>query len=232
MTSLSTNTRRTGLIYLLLTILAPFRLIYIPNKLFVDGDAAATAGNLVAHETLFRLGIATDLLTGVVSLVLTFALYQLLKGVNRKWALLMLLLGFMDTPLYFFNLINDAAALILAKGPDYLLVFDAPQRGALAMMFLRLHGQIIGFAEIFWGLWLLPLAVLVFRSGFLPRVLALWLVLNGLAYIALSLCSVLLPNAVDTVSMIALPLQLGEIAFMLWLLLMGARPRRGLHESA
>jgi hypothetical protein len=226
MTPLSKNARIAGLIYLLLTIVAPFRLIYIPTKLFVNGNAAATANNIATHEMLFRLGIAGDLCAGAISLFLTFALYRLLKDVNKNCALLMLLLGFMDTPLYFFNVLNDAAALILVKGADFLSVFDKPQRDALAMLFLRMHGQMIGFSEIFWGLWLFPLAILVYRSGFLPRLLAVWLAINGIAYLALSFSGILLPQYADMVSNLAFPCQLGEVAFVLWLVIMGAKPRR------
>ncbi len=225
MIPISKNARIAGLIYLLLTIVAPFRLIYIPTKLFVDGNATATANNIATHEMLFRLGIAGDLCAGAISLFLTFALYRLLKDVNKNCALLMLLLGFMDTPLYFFNVLNDAAALILVKGANFLSVFDKPQRDALAMLFLRMHGQMIGFSEIFWGLWLFPLAILVYRSGFLPRLLAIWLAINGIAYLADSFVGLLLPQYADTVSSIAFPCQLGEVAFMLWLVIMGATAR-------
>ena len=91
------------------------------------------------------------------------------------------------------------------------------------MLFLRLHAQEIGAAQILWGLWLLPMAMLVLRSGFLPRLLGYWLILNGLAYVAQSFAWALLPQYQDTLVRLAFPLQLGEVAFMLWLLIMGAR---------
>lgn len=226
MTSISKNARVAGLLYLLLTLLGPFRLIYIPNTLFVDGNATATAANIAAHEWLFRLGIVSDVFTGAISLLLTVALYQLFKGVNKRYALLMLVLGFMDTPLYLFNVLNDSAALILVHGADFLSAFGKPQRDALAMLFLRMHGQAIVSAQVFWGLWLFPLAILVIRSGFLPRFLGVWLIINGFAYLALSVTGLLFPLHLDTVSQIAFPCQLGEVAFMLWILIMGARPRQ------
>ncbi|AIF48325.1 DUF4386 domain-containing protein [Dyella japonica] len=225
MTTLKRDARVAGLIYLALTLIAPFRLIYIPGQLFVHGDAAATAHNIAAHELLFRLGIFGDLLTGVVSLFLTFTLYHLFKGVDKKLAALMFVLGFMDTPLYFFNTLNDVAALLLVHGGDVFASLDPSQRDALAMLFLRMHGGAISCAEMFWGLWLFPLAALVIRSRFLPRFLGYWLILNGLAYLALCVAGVVLPQYEDTVSSIAFPLQLGEVAFVLWLVVMGARPR-------
>ncbi|MEO6969253.1 MAG: DUF4386 domain-containing protein [Rhodanobacteraceae bacterium] len=225
------NARIAGFIYLLLIIVAPFGLIYVPDTLFVTGNAAATANNIVTHEMLFRFGLVGDLVAGTISLFLTLALYRLFKDVNKNYALTMLFLGFMDTPLYFFNALNEAAALILAKGADFLSVFNQPQRDALAMLFLRMHSQMIVCSEIFWGLWLLPLAILVFRCGFLPRFLAIWLAINGIDYLTLSFTGLLLPQY-EVPSSIAFIAQLGEVAFMLWLLVMGARSGRPVAASA
>ncbi|WP_109125858.1 DUF4386 domain-containing protein [Dyella sp. C11] len=225
MSSLKRDARIAGLIYLALTLVAPFRLIYIPGKLFVHGDPAATVGNIATHELLFRFGMFGDLVTGVISLFLTFTLYHLFKGVDKKLAALMFVLGFMDTPLYFFNVLNDAAALLVVQGNDLFASFEPAQRNALAALFLRLHGEMISCAEMFWGLWLFPLALLVIRSRFLPRFLGYWLILNGLAYLALCVSGVVFPAYEDIIDKLAFPLQLGEVAFVLWLVIMGARPK-------
>ncbi|ELX12401.1 hypothetical protein Jab_1c09970 [Janthinobacterium sp. HH01] len=226
MHSLSKNARIAGFFYLLVILIAPLRLVYIPSKLFVDGNAAATINNIAAHEMLFRLGIAGDLITAAVSLVLTFTLYRLFKPVNKSWALLMLMLGFMDTPLYFFNSLNDMATLILVQGPDFLSAFDQAQRTGLATLFLKMHNLMTFASEIFWGLWLFPLAVLVYRSAFLPRFLAVWLTINGFAYLALSVAGLLRPEYNDLVAGLAFPCQLGEVAFALWILVLGAKQRQ------
>jgi hypothetical protein len=182
MTSINSKARAAGLVYLLCVLIAPYRLIYVPNTLFVSGDAAATAANIAAHETIFRLGIFSDLLTGVIQIFLALAFYQLFKDVNRKQAaLLVIVSGILIPAIYFFNILNDAAALLLVHGADFLSVFTKEQRDALAMLFLRLHGQEINAAEILWGLWLFPMAALVLRSGFLPRLFGYWLILNGVA---------------------------------------------------
>jgi hypothetical protein len=225
MTSLGKNARLAGLIYLVLILAAPIRLIYIPGELFVHDDAAATVANITAHEWLFRLGILSDVFTAAVSLFLTLALYRLFKEVNKNVAIMMLMLGFMDTPLYLFNVLNDSAALIIVRGNDILAAFDKPQRDALVALFLRMHGQAIVAAETFWGLWLFPLAALVFRSSFLPRFLGIWLGINGIGYLLLSVTGLLLPQFEGTVSNITVPAQLGEVAFMLWILVMGAKVR-------
>ena len=218
--------RVAGFLYLLLVVFAPLRLIYIPSTLFVRGNATATATNLAAHELLFRLGIVSDLLCGTVLIFLVLALYRLLKGVDQNHAVLMVILGgVMPAAIYFFNVLNDAAALMLVRGADFLSVFDKPQRDALAMLFLRLHHHEVVAAEILWGLWLFPLAILVYRSRFLPRFLGVWLIINGFAYLTISFTGLLLPQYEDRVSPIAFPALLGEMAIMLWLLIRGAKPQ-------
>jgi hypothetical protein len=222
---LNRNARCAGLLYLLVILAAPVRLVYIPAKLFVSGDTGATIANVAAHETLFRFGIFCDLASGVLMLFLTLALHRLFANVDRKLATLMVILGgVLPAALYFFNVLNDAAVLLIARGPDFLSVFDQPQRDALALLFLKLHGQEIGAGMVFWGLWLLPLAWLVLRSGFLPKVFGWGLILNGLAYLAQSVTWSVLPQFDDIVTSVSMPLQLIEILFMLWLLVLGARP--------
>lgn len=212
------------MLYLLTAILAPFSLIYIPSKLFVPGNATATANNIAAHETLFRLGIVIDLFSGILWIFIVMALYRLLKAVDQNHAVLMVILGgVMVTIINFLVTLNNAAALILVRGADFLSVFDKPQRDALAMLFLRIHGQGILAAEIFWGLWLFPLAILVYRSRFLPRFLGVWLVINGFAYLAMSFTGFLLPQYEKMVGDITSPALFGELALMLWLVIKGAR---------
>ena len=218
--------RVAGFLYLLLVVFAPLRLIYIPSKLFVHGNATATANNIVAHELLFRLGIVADLFCGTILIFLVLALYRLLKGVDQNLVVLMVIVGgVLPAAIDFLNVLNDAAALGLVRGADFLSVFDKPQRDALAMLFLRLHHQEIVAAEILWGLWLFPLAILVYRSRFLPRFLGVWLMVNGFAYVIMSSTGLLLPQYEDMVSNIAFPALLGELAFMLWLAIKGAKPQ-------
>jgi hypothetical protein len=232
MTSLSRNARIAGLLYLTL-MTAPLRLIYIPSKLFVAGNASATANNIAAHETLFRLGILSDLFTATMDIFLTLALYRLFKAVDEGLARLMVILGaLMVTPIYFLNTLNDAAALLLARGADFVSALDKPQRDALVMVFLRMHGQGILANEIFWGLWLFPFGLLVYRSRFLPRILGVWLMLNCFAYMATSITGILWPQHEATVSNWLFPVMFGEVAIMLWLIVMGANGREPLATAA
>jgi Domain of unknown function (DUF4386) len=136
----------------------------------------------------------------------------------------------------FLNVMNDAAALMLVRGTDFLSVFEKPQRDAMAMLFLQLHRQEIVAAEILWGLWLFPLAILAYRSRFLPRFLGVSPVINGFAYLTMSFTGLLSPQYEDMVSNVTFPAQLGEVAFMLWLVIRGAKPQaldaRALSSSA
>jgi hypothetical protein len=224
MTTLSRNARIAGFFYLLLTLVAPYRLLYIPGKLFVHGDAAATAGNIAAHETLFRLGIVSEALCGVILMFLVLAFYRLLKDVDHYLAALVVIVGgIMPATIDFLIVLNDIAALTFVRGADFLSVFSEPQRDAMALFFVRLHGQQILVAEILWGIWLFPLGLLVIRSRFLPRFLGYWLIINGIAYLALSFSGLLAPQFEGMVSKVTTPALFGEVATMLWLLIKGAR---------
>jgi len=216
--------RFAGLLYLLVSIPAPFALIYVPSKLIVHGNATATANNIAASETLFRLGIAVQLISQAGFIFVALALYNLLKGVNRRHASLMVTLIVVSIPIAFLNELNAIAALVLVRGADFLSTFEKPQRYALAMLFLNLHDHGFGVAEIFWGLWLFPLGLLVYRSRFLPRFLGVWVALGGFAYVILSLTGVLLPQYQDKVFTYSQPVFFGEVALMLWLVIKGATP--------
>jgi hypothetical protein len=215
--------RVAGAIYLSMVVTAPFSLIYIPSTLIVRGNATATANNILAHETLFRLGIVADLISSVIFICLVMALYRLFSGVNKTLASLMVALVLVSAAVGFMNVLNNIAALILFRGADFLGVLEKPQRDALGMMFIRLHGQGTVINEIFWGLWLFPFGVLVMRSRFLPRILGVWLVINGFAYLTISLTGLLLPQYMDKVYNIAFPVLFGELAIMLWLVIKGAK---------
>jgi len=212
------------MLYVLASIVGFFAMGYVPGKLIVHGNAMATANNISASETLFRLGIAGQLIGMAGFIFVALALYDLLKGVNQRHAWLMVLLIVVSIPIAFLNELNSIAALVLVRGADFLSILEKPQREALAMLFLKLHGQGLVVAEIFWGLWLFPLAMLVYRSRFLPRFLGVWLALAGFAWVILSLTSVLLPQYQDKVNTYSQPAFFGEIAFMLWLAIKGAKP--------
>ena len=224
MSSLKNQARLAGWLYLLTSIVGFFAMGYVPGKLIVDGNAGATANNITASETLFRLGIAGSLIGQAGFIFVSLALYDLLKGVSRRYATLMVILIVVSIPIAFFNEVSSIAALLLARGADFLSVLEKPQRYALMMLFLNLHNRGFTVAEIFWGLWLFPLGLLIYRSRFLPRFLGVWLVIAGFAWVIVSFTGILLPQYVSQVYGYSQPAVLGEVALMLWLIIRGAKP--------
>jgi hypothetical protein len=224
MSSTKNPGRFAGLLYVVTSAVGFFAMMYVPSKLVVHGNAAATASNIAANETLFRLGIAGELVGQAGFIFVALALYELLKGVNRRQASIMVILLVVQIPIAFLNELNYIAALLLVRGADFLSIFEKAQREALAMLFVNLHFQGYVVNEIFWGLWLFPLALLVYRSRFLPRFLGVWLAFGGFAWVLLSLTGVVWPQNYDKVFSYSQPAAFGEVAFMLWLLIKGARP--------
>jgi hypothetical protein len=217
--------RFAGLLYVLASIPGAFALIYVPSKLIVHGDATATASNIAAHETLFRLGISCNLISQILFIWVALALYDLLKGVNQRHASLMFGLIVVSIPIALLNELNAIAALNLVRGADFLSIVEKPQRDALAMLFLNLHSRGLDIAAIFWGLWLFPLGLLAYRSGSLPRILGVLLIMNGCTYPINSFTSLLFPQYADIASRWIMPFGFGELFFMFWLLIMGAKPK-------
>ncbi|OLC27410.1 MAG: hypothetical protein AUH91_02805 [Verrucomicrobia bacterium 13_1_40CM_4_54_4] len=215
--------RIAGAVYLSMVVTGPFSLIYVPSKLIVRGNAAVTADNILAHQTMFNLAILADLVGQVIFICLAIALYRLLSSVNKTWAGLMVALVLVSAAVGFFNTLNNIAAQILFRGADFLAVFDKPQRDALGMLFIRLHTQGIFIDEMFWGLWLFPFGLLVFRSGFLPRFIGVWLMINCFGYVALSVTSLFFPAYYEAAFRWAQPVLFGELVIMLWLLIKGAK---------
>lgn len=218
--------RVAGVLYLLIVITAPIGLMYVPSKLIVPGNATATANNIRASESLFRIGIGSELFHQAVWLFLVLALYRLFKAVNEKRASQMLILGaLVSVPIVFLNVLNEIAALVLVSGADFLSVFEKPQLDALAYLFLHLHGQGIIVVSIFWGLWLFPFGMLVIRSGFIPRVLGVLLMIAGFAHLAGSFTSLLLPRYDPLVGQFVMVLATGEFPIIFWFWIWGARLR-------
>src|SRR5947207_9572602 len=221
------DARIAGAFYLTL-MTAPFSLIYVPNKLIVRGDAAATAAKILGHEMMFRLSIVNELFGAAMMLFLVFALYRLLSGVNKTHARLMVILGaFLTIPISFLNVVNEIAALTLLRGPAFLSsVFNRPQLEALALLFLGLYSAGLVVVQIFWGLWPVPFGLLVMRSGFIPRILGILLIVNGFAYVLTSATVLLFPAYGGVVSQVMLIPETGELWIMLWLLIVGVKVPR------
>ena len=217
--------RVVGLWYLSLLLFGPLTLIYIPDKLYVHNDAAATAANIAAHQTLFKIGMLSGLFGSMMLIFLVFAFYRLFKDVDRELSWWLVFTGgVMPAVLGLAGFVWDAGALTVAQGPAFLGVFDKPQQDALVLLFVRLGEHSITAAEILWGVWLFPMGRLTYKSGFLPRFIGVWLIINGIAYLALSAARVLEPPLADKLFLYFQPALLGELVMMLWLLIRGADP--------
>jgi hypothetical protein len=223
MNSTKKTARTAGLLYLLMSIPGVFSLLYVPSTLIVRGDATATANRIVTSEFPFRTGIVCELIYATLFIFVARTLYRLLSEVNKTQASLMVTLAVVSVPITFLNVLNEIAALTLMRGGGFLSIFEKRQLDALAMLFLSLHGNGILLAQIFWGLWLVPFGLLVFKSGFLPRILGVLLIIACFGYVASSFTFLLLPSHGNIVSRFAIVLTLAEFPIILWLLIKGAK---------
>lgn len=209
--------RVAGLLYLSLIPFAFFGFPYGPPHLFVPGDAAATAQNIMASESLFRLSIMNNLIGSVVNACVALALYRLLKPVNKDMASLMVVFQLLSVPIGMLNELNHVAVLLLLRGANYLTPFTTSQLQALVPLFHDLHNYGLSIAQPFWGLWLFPMGYLVFKAGFLPGILGILLIIGCFGWLAEFFTAFLLPNSGVSFA----PLAVGEVLLPLWLLVKG-----------
>ena len=212
-----------GSAWLIIIILGIFAEFFIRMQLIVPGDAATTANNIMASELLFRIGIASDLIMLTFDVVVVLALYVLLKQVNNSLALLAAFFRLVMAAILGINLLNLFFVLLLLSGADYLIVFDTDQLHALVLLFLNAHSHGYDIALVFFGLHLLVLGYLVFKSGYLPRILGVLLIFASLGYLIDSFANLFLPNDETIISLIAIFLILiavvAELSLSLWLIL-------------
>lgn len=216
--------RLAGLAYLVVVILGPFMMLYVPGRILVADDASATVANILAHQDLYRAGIAAGVCSQICFVAAILLLYHLLRDVGPALAVAMVALILLQAPLGILSLANEAATLALARGGEFLAVFDQPQRDALTLLMLKVDKAGTLVSQVFWGLWLIPLGTLVWRSVFLPRWIGVWLVVNGVTYVALSAVGLWWPDHARQAFAYATPAMFGEVALTLWLLVKGLRP--------
>jgi hypothetical protein len=226
------NTRKhtahfAGLLYLLWILTAVYGLLIVQPKTIVAGDASATAEKILAHEFLFRTGIVNGVLSSFIWVVLGVTLYKLFREVNESLARLLVALVIVQVPATFIMEACSIASLMVCKG-SLLASFEIVQREEFAILLLKFNDYVTIALEMFWGLWLFPFGQLVIRSGFIPRILGVFLIVNGIAYVIHFLTHVLWPEYQQLVFRWATPVwTLGEISIMLWLLVKGCRKAVG-----
>lgn len=217
--------RTAGLLYLIVVVTGVFSLLYVPSQITVQGDASATVRNIVASESLFRLGIVAGLVCHTAFLLLPLVLYKLLAPFGKGAAVLMVAFAVVSVPISFVNLLNKLDILSLLSGADYPQAFTTEQLHAQVMQSLAAYRNGMLVSQIFWGLWLLPFGYLVFKSGILPRILGVLLVMGCFGYLIDFLGGALFRGYPDTAiaRLVTLPGSFGEIGTCLWLLIMGVR---------
>jgi len=216
--------RRAGLLYVLASSTAPFSYLYVPDTLIVQGDALATADRVRALEGLLRAAIVGELYSATLLVFAALALYQLFKGVDQRTSALMAVMILVSVPISYVNALSHIAPLVLLKNPAIAAVLDPGQVAAQVTLFLRLHNYGLVINQIFWGLWLFPIGVLVMRSGFIPRWLAFPLFFAGTGYVLNSLGMLLLPPSLRWITESLQLLGVGEMPFFsFYLLIWGVR---------
>lgn len=213
-----------GLLYLIYIVTFAFS-SFVQNKPIVGEDAAVTARNIMASQWLFRIGFMSEVVATLFFLLAAWALYVLLKPVSKDLALLFLLLNLAGVAVECILTLIHFAALSLLSGADYLKVFKADQLQALAMLFLNLGGSGNMITVLFYGMWLFPLGYLVVKSGFLPRILGILLILDGLCLLVCFFQLCLFPGHEKMTYPLYPVMFIAEFGLALWLLIKGARAK-------
>lgn len=217
--------RIAGLLYLGVVITGIFSLMYVPKTLIVWNNATTTINNIASNQALYRLGIVSGLLCYTFFLFLPFVLYKLLNRVNDTLAKLMVYIAFVSVPVYFINVQNEFTILSLVDGANIMNGFSTEQVKSMVMLYLDQYENGMRMVHIFSGLWLLPFGYLVYKSGFLPKVLGILLILGGMGYLINFMGNTLVSNysEMGIASYIRLPASIGEIGICFWLLVMGIK---------
>lgn len=215
--------RIAGLLYLTVVLTGIFHLMYVPSRLIVWDNASVTFNNILESETLFRLGIVAGIVCYTAFLILPFVLYKLLHQVHKTFAIGMVILAVISVPISLINLLNKVNVLTLIGKAQYLQAIGTDELQAQVLLYLDFYNNGMKIASLFWGLWLLPFGYLVFKSGFLPKLLGIFLMAGCFGYLTNFIGGFLIPNYGDLgiSRMISLPASIGEIGICLWLLIIG-----------
>lgn len=220
--------RAAGLLYLSIFPLALFSMLYIPFNLVVAGDGAATASNIMASAPLARLSIVSGLINQLVNIILVLVLYKLLKPASNTHASLMVVFFLVSAPITMFNQLNHFAVVLLLDGSNYLTAFTPEQLHGYMFFFLELHEYGLQIAAIFWGLWLFPMGYAIVKSGYIPRIVGILLIIACFGYLFDSLTAFLFPDFGVTVAQFTF---IGEVSVTLWLLFKGVNVEQWQKQS-
>jgi hypothetical protein len=221
--------RLAGLLYLILIVTGFFSLRYVPSKLIEWDNATTTFNNIVASETLFRFGILAGIIGYTGFLILPVVLYKLLSHINKTYAVAMVMLAVVSVPLSYAYLLDKFAVLTLIHKSNYLNVFQADELHAQVLLHLHYYDNGILLASVFWGLWIFPFGYLVYESGFLPKIIGIFLMIGCIGYQIDFLFHYFMTDKYDAMGIsnfVRLPGSLGELGICLWLLIIGVKEKK------
>lgn len=222
MNTLNRTARIAGALYLFTILTGAYSLLYVPSKLEVHGDIAATVANILASEATFRSAIAVGLISFAVWIALPLVLYKLLSATNKEAAILMVILAVIFVPIDFAAFAKKLDVLSLLSRPDVAQVYATNQLNAQVRWAFDEYGNLMLASELFWGLWLLPFGYLVFKSQLFPRIFGIVLMIGCVSYLIEFARQILFPH-VALPAFIMWPAAFGEFGICLWMLVVGAR---------
>jgi hypothetical protein len=216
--------RIAGILFLMMVVFGLAAEIFFRQKIFSSSDITMTANNILSNNFLYRAGILSDMLMSLSYLFTALVLYKLLSSVNKSMAATMVVFATAGSVLLLFNILIEIAPLYILSSNDYMSAFDISQKQSLAMLFYNLyqHGYMIG--QIFFSLWVFPLGILIYKSGFIPKILGILFIVETIFGLMSVIVHFLLPNA-TLESIMMIPMMIAEFSFMFYLLI------RGINES-
>ena len=224
--ALKKNARIAGWWYLITMVPSGYGLAYVRSKIIVEGNVAATINNILIHEFLFRTGIVSQFITAILFVLLASVLYRLLKQVNECQAKLMVAFVLVQVPMIFLIETFNITSLMILKG-NVLEALQPGQKQDLATLFLNIHEYGTITLKVFWGLWLIPFGQLVYKSGFIPRLIGACLIIGGIGWVLDTFTFVLFPGYYSFVfRYTVLSGAIGELPIILWLLIKGVRVQK------
>lgn len=223
--------RIAGILYLLIIVCGIFAEVFVRSNLIVSNDAAATAGNILASEGLFRIGFLADSIMFLSDIALAVLFYVLLKPVHRTLALVAMCFRLTQAAVLAFNLLNYSAALLILQGAGYVSAFGAAQLHALSYLFLDLHSYGYDLGLIAFAVHCLLLGYLIVKSGYFPRMLGVLIGAAGVTYLIGSYTRFLFPDYVSLVSPIYIVALVAELSLCLWLLIKGVNVQEWQKQS-
>lgn len=216
--------RTAGAFYLVVAVLGGWAHGYVRGQTYVQGDAAATANNVVDNASLVRFGFAADVVQAALMLFVVMALYMLLQHVNKTAARMMVMFVVVSVAITCLNMVFQLGSVLVAEDAGYAAAFGVQGSDGLVLLLLDLQHSGYLIAQIFFGLWLFPLGLLAYRSGMFPRVIGVLLMTGTVAYLADAMLQFLAPGVADTTAMALIPVVIvAEVAMLGYLLIKGVK---------